>query len=799
MFLAWVCRAVAVSVLLLSLSAQVKAEAISPGDYVSLQADEGLVLFHLDMDTRYKRLELGRKGSVFSFSSLNDLEPGRYTRLLKLKAGEYAFSRLQLSAWQWNFDDVANAEFTIAPGKINYVGELRSRMAWPYASLIIENAALSARQELDRDFPGLAERYAWRYGGKFPDPFLERVRYQAKAADPIGETPLDSYVQDRDVAEIFFRKFSTDAFSLSPTGQYVVEALDEGANIALHLIDLKSNRKRTIYTGVAIESAFWAQDRILVISAHAPAMVTRILRVDSLDEIVEVPIRGANVLGVRPEKGEVVVMTNTQRGASLKVLDPSKPIDEKALKKAPRIGEGVAWVSSWWLDREGTPRLAELTREKLEEPRRFAYFSSGDNKWQRFKVEFEKNTEFSIAGFDDASRILVLTNRGRNFVELVRFDPLSQSLAETVISAPGADISHTVTGDNAHVIAVKYLSMGQERVLELNGQTRALYQAVERALPGRNLWIAPAARDGSRLVRASGPIDPGTIYLFNAETKKMDTLATMAPHLDGRPLASAKRFTTDNLGVEVESFLTAAEIPDGYKLPLLVLPHGGPFDVADFALFDPEVQYFARLGFAVLQVNFRGSGGRGKASAARGKKSWGTLMISDIEAAVEDAIKRYPIDAERVVAMGTSYGAYSAVLLALRNPARYKAAVGIGGVYDLPLLFSTGTSNLSERIVEHRRENLGDPVTELDELIAQSPVYQVASLKVPVLLLHDRGDEIATIEHAYRLVAVAAQNKVSVHLLTTHDNTHGLVEAGSAIAQYPKIARFLRDAIGFRP
>jgi dipeptidyl aminopeptidase/acylaminoacyl peptidase len=267
--------------------------------------------------------------------------------------------------------------------------------------------------------------------------------------------------------------------------------------------------------------------------------------------------------------------------------------------------------------------------------------------------------------------------------------------------------------------------------------------------------------------------------------------------MEGRAVASTERIVMKaSDGVEIEAFLTRMpQSETNAKLPLLVLPHGGPFDVVDFQRFDPEVQFFAKLGFGVLQVNFRGSGG-GKSKVELGYGKWGTTLISDIEVAVDAALQRFPLDADKVVAVGSSYGGYAALALARTNPERYKAVVGICGVYDLPLLFSAGLYSRREQGLENQKKILADPKTDMALLIDQSPAYDVEAIKAPVLLVHDRGDQIAPFEHAIRMSFVLNASGKRVDLLTTNDEVHGLVNEATAIAQYPKIAQFLRAALG---
>jgi dipeptidyl aminopeptidase/acylaminoacyl peptidase len=165
----------------------------------------------------------------------------------------------------------------------------------------------------------------------------------------------------------------------------------------------------------------------------------------------------------------------------------------------------------------------------------------------------------------------------------------------------------------------------------LNSTTEtALLAKLRVALPERNLYVNPDNSSGRRLLYSEGPQDPGSVYLYEAKTQKLELLSNMAAHLEGRPLAATERFVIKSRdGFDIESFLTKAATSANQKLPLLVLPHGGPIGIADYKRFDREVQYCAKIGYAVLQVNFRGSGA-GKSNADRGAGVWGTTSNKPI-------------------------------------------------------------------------------------------------------------------------------------------------------------------------
>jgi dipeptidyl aminopeptidase/acylaminoacyl peptidase len=769
------------------------AQNVEPGSKPALAADEGLALFDINSDIELKRIRLDRIGSFFSFPKMEDLAAGKYTRLLRLPAGDYEFTKFETAFGYWQFDGVRNSKFHVEPGKINYVGVVRfaAGSAWGYRSLAIENSALNSMRNLERDYPGMGATYPWHYTGESPDPYLEQLPKSDLTAKEFAEEVTEPKIEDRDAAEIMFRSFSAAASGLSPDGRFVLETVSEGENVALHLIDLNSTAERVIYTGVPV-ATFWINSQTLALTFNAPRIQSRLLRIKSVSDAVEIPLAEGWVAGVVPGTDQIILAAN-----GLKVIDVNRNLDRKSIRAAPHLRPGTKTFADWWIDGKGTLRLIELPRKAKQEYAEFVYFDVDTDKRIEFKLQDEKNEVLKIVGFGADSEILVLTNKDRNEMELAEFDPHNATLGKTVLSKPNADLQSVIWGVNHQVRAAAYLSKG--RLVELSladEKTDALNRKLALSLPDRNISIAGTASDGRRLVYVEGATEPGSAYIYQPASDKLELLTLSAPHLDGRPLAPTERFFAKaSDGFEIESFLTSFKSDMQTKMPLLVVPHGGPFEVVDHHRFDKEVQYFAKLGFAVLQVNFRGSGGSGKGHVELGIKQWGDLMISDIESSVTETLKRFPIDETRIAALGTSYGGYGAIRLGQKNPARYKAVVGICGVYDLPLLFNSGLASRKKRGVEWLVSHVGDPVEDQALLIEQSPAYGIENFEPSVLLVHDRGDAVAPFEHAIRMQLALARAGKKIEFISVNDNNHGLVRAGTAIATYPKIARFLRKAL----
>lgn len=185
------------------------------------------------------------------------------------------------------------------------------------------------------------------------------------------------------------------------------------------------------------------------------------------------------------------------------------------------------------------------------------------------------------------------------------------------------------------------------------------------------------------------------------------------------------------------------------KAPLIVMPHGGPIGIFDSPYFDQYTQLFNARGYAVLRVNFRGSGGRSKELREAGKKNWGGLMLKDIYEVTTSVLQGADVDKSRVCLFGLSYGGYAAAMLLINHPDVYQCAVAVAGVYDINLHLQS--PQLSEQQDQWAKEYIGNYQTEYDALKLVSPVFLADKLQKPLLLLHGDQDDVVDIEQSVRL------------------------------------------------
>jgi dipeptidyl aminopeptidase/acylaminoacyl peptidase len=315
------------------------------------------------------------------------------------------------------------------------------------------------------------------------------------------------------------------------------------------------------------------------------------------------------------------------------------------------------------------------------------------------------------------------------------------------------------------------------------------HQWLRESLPGHYIDIASVTDDMSfAVVRVSSPRNPLAFYYFDVKNRKVPFQLQAYPDLKPENLADVEPFEVKTRdGLLVRGFVTVPNVPVKKKLPTIVLVHGGPHGVYDRWGFDYEAQLFASRGYAVLQVNYRGSGGRGREFAAAGYRQWGAAMQDDVTDAVRWAIEDGVTDAGRVCIYGASYGAYAALTGAFREPQMFRCAVGMAGVYDLPLMFDKGDIQSVRWGVNYLEDVLG---RDMEELKRRSPVYNAAKIRAPVLLIHGKDDERAPYEHAVRMRDALVKAGNAPEWLSERLEGHGFYEEGNRAAAYEKMLAF---------
>jgi dipeptidyl aminopeptidase/acylaminoacyl peptidase len=449
----------------------------------------------------------------------------------------------------------------------------------------------------------------------------------------------------------------------------------------------------------------------------------------------------------------------------------------------------------FYAQRDGTPRFAT---GYSDEARWVVYRRDDANgEWKKLPGE-TIGKGFWPAGFtqDDSEFYAWVSTKGEPYA-LVRE---SLKTGQRTVLAQDANSELSLQWhDQARgpFAAITNIGVPTVRYIDPDSANAKLHKTLSQQFPGAIVHFINFTDDGSKLLfSVSSDRDPGSYYLYDRKAGSADLLFSSAEEIDPEQMSERRPFTFKARdGLELFGYLTMPKNAHAgqQKLPMVLMPHGGPFGIDDSWFFDNDAQFLASRGYAVLQVNFRGSGGRGEAFKESGHLQWGGKIQEDLIDGVKAAIKQGGIDAKRICTFGGSFGGYSALMLPIREPDMFKCAVGYAGVYDLAYIYK------QPHIVETRsstvfyKRTMGENEAELAR---QSPAMQAEKIKVPVWLIHGGKDETALPEHAKRMREALIKAGNPPEWTMEPDEGHGFYDPQRRKELYEKLEAFLGKHIG---
>jgi len=331
------------------------------------------------------------------------------------------------------------------------------------------------------------------------------------------------------------------------------------------------------------------------------------------------------------------------------------------------------------------------------------------------------------------------------------------------------------------------------RFFDEAARTPRLYRSLEKVFVHDAVRMTSATSDGRYvLLFVWGDRNNGDYFLFDTEQRKADRIFSRREWFVPQQVPPSRLVSfRARDGMQLHGYLTEPLTAANGPRPMVLLPHGGPFTVFDQWRFDDDTQLLAAAGYAVLRVNYRGSGNYGRAYTDAGSREWGARMQDDLADATQWAVKEGIADRDRICIYGASYGGYAALMGVARDPGLYRCAAGYVGVYDLELMHRD-TSQGSGSGRTWAMDWLGDR----RELGASSPVNLADRIKVPVFLAAGGKDERAPIEHSKRMERALKRAGVPVETLYYPNEGHGFYTEPHRREYYARLLGFLSQHLG---
>lgn len=324
--------------------------------------------------------------------------------------------------------------------------------------------------------------------------------------------------------------------------------------------------------------------------------------------------------------------------------------------------------------------------------------------------------------------------------------------------------------------------------------TARLYRKLERSFPGASIEITSGTRDGRlKIVHAWSDTSPGDFFLFDTTNNSANLVFSRRSWLDPANVAPSElvRLRARD-GLPLHGYLTRPRGQHAVPLPLVVMPHGGPFGVFDGWEFNDEAEMLARAGYAVLRLNYRGSGNYGSAFQQAGARQWGRTMQDDVTDATRWAIEQKIADPQRICLYGASYGGYAALMGVAKEPDLYRCAAGYVGVYDLELMHKQ-KSRSARWMGTYMDDWVGD---DRARLVDVSPTALASRIRVPVFLAAGGKDEIAPQAHSERMEKALKAAGVPVETLYVRTEGHGFYAEANQRTYYTRLLDFLSRHLG---
>lgn len=422
-------------------------------------------------------------------------------------------------------------------------------------------------------------------------------------------------------------------------------------------------------------------------------------------------------------------------------------------------------VVGWGVDHSGRVRIGLVSRGGLH----FGLIYRGNDRspWRKLDMPGDLRSP-EVLGFDQSNEKLYVAaltpekRMGLYEVTLGRkpaahlllsdpeYDMIPGAYTPEIDGVPMARM--VFSGRTKRLLGVWYLR-DAPRVRWFDPRFQAYQRAIDRALPNTiNLYVNKS-KDGRRILfLAFSDRDPGTYYLLDAGKHTIRRIAACNPQIHPAQMAQMLDIHyASRDGLRIHGYLT---LPVGYPpkhLPLIVMPHGGPW-IRDAWGYDPLVQFLANRGYAVLQMNYRGSPGYGRDFYRKGRREVGLAIQDDIEDGTKWAIAAGVADPKRVAILGASYGGYSALFALGRSPGVYRCGISLAGVTDWYNIYK----NLKDPEYEFSRRfwhrEIGNPRTDAAFLKSISPVHFAASITAPVLIIQGREDRTVPPKQAREMI-----------------------------------------------
>ena len=596
--------------------------------------------------------------------------------------------------------------------------------------------------------------------------------------------------------EDFFKNPEKSSYRISPDGKFYsyLAPYENRMNIFVQEIGSDSGTRLTSETDRDIAGYFWKNPtRLLFLKDDGGDENFKLYGVDvdgsDLVCFTDFPeVRTTIIDDLEEVPNEVIIGLNKRNP---QVFDPYRLNIETG--DMEMLAENPGNIQGWMFDHDGKLRVAlaivdgvntqVLYREKESDPFKPVLTTS-----------FKETMSPEFFTFDNKN-VYAISNLGRDKAAAVIFDIANGKEIEVLYENPDYDVSGISYSRKRKVItSAGYESWKQERHF-FDDDAKALYDRLEKDLGDYEIVVTGITKEEDKfIIRTYSDRSLGAYYFYDKNDDSLVKIAEVSPWIaeeDMAPMVPVEYEARD--GLTIPGYLT---LPVGYTmetakdLPVVVNPHGGPW-ARDSWGFNPEIQFLANRGYAVFQMNFRGSTGYGKDFWEKSFKQWGLAMQDDITDGVYWLIEKGIADEERVAIYGGSYGGYATLEGLVKTPDLYAAGVDYVGVSNL-FTFMQTIPPYWKPLLDMMYEMVGNPVTDSVQFVETSPALNAEKIVAPLLIAQGANDPRVNKDESDQMVKALKERGVAVEYLVKDNEGHGFRNEENRFDFYRTMESFLK-------
>ena len=591
--------------------------------------------------------------------------------------------------------------------------------------------------------------------------------------------------------EDFFRNPDKSSFQISPDGQHIAYMKPWKTRMNVHVINVETTDETRLTS---------SEDRGIYGYGWLGNNRIGYAKDDGGDENIHffaVNIDGTNEIDLTP-------FENVQTRMIDDLEDDPDHIILGLNKRDPRIhdafrinvtdgtmkliAENPGNISGWMTDHDGNLRVA-ITSDGVNTSLLYR-----DSESELFKTilttDFKVRVDPLFFTFDNKN-LYVASNRNRDKSAIYTFDITETQEKELIFENDQVDVSGLMYSKKRKVLTGVSYTVAKREIFFFDDWRKDIQNKLERKFPGYEVGITSFSKDEKNAVVVTySDKSRGTYYSYDVEKNELNELAKISPWLNEDHMAEMKPITyTSRDGLTIPGYLTLPVGSDGKNLPFVVHPHGGPW-ARDSWGYNSEVQFLANRGYAIFQMNFRGSTGYGRKFWESSFKQWGKTMQDDITDGVNWLIDQGIADPDRIAIYGASYGGYATLAGLAFTPDLYTCGVDYVGVSSL-FTFMESMPPYWELYRSMMYEMVGHPENDKEMLASASPLLHVENIKVPLFIAQGANDPRVKKTESDQIVEALKARGIEVPYMVKDNEGHGFYNEENQFDFYREMEKFL--------